>query len=57
MRTKGSTPLEVGTTQLADSEAREELRRRESNGIAVSLLWGRHSKTPQRPWTNPGVTR
>ena len=44
-------------TGLADSEAMEELHHRESNGIAVSLLWGRPSKTRQRPWTNPGVTR
>ena len=40
-------------TQLADSEAME-LHHPESNGIAVSLLWSRYSKTPQRPWTNRG---
>ena len=31
-------------SQLADSEATEELHYRESNGIAVSLLWSRHSR-------------
>ena len=41
-------------TQLADSEAMEELHQRENDGIAVSLLWSHRSKTPQRPWTNRG---
>jgi hypothetical protein len=44
-------------TGLADTEGEGGAPHRESNGIAVSLLSSRHSKTPQRPWTNPGVTR
>ena len=39
-------------TQFADIEVMEELHHREDNEIAVSLLWSRHSKAPQRPWTN-----
>jgi hypothetical protein len=36
---KEETPM----TQLASSETMEELDHRESNGIAVSLLWHRQS--------------
>jgi hypothetical protein len=34
---------ETGMTQLAPTEAMEELDYRESDGIAVSLLWSPHS--------------
>jgi len=35
--------LEKDMTQAADTEALEELHYRESDGVAVSLLWSRHS--------------
>ena len=41
-------------TQRADIEAMKQLYHRENDGIAVSLLRSRRSKTPQRPWTDRG---
>jgi hypothetical protein len=57
MRTRGSTPLEEGMTGLADSEVMEELHHRESNGIAVSLLWRPPQQNAAASMDQPGVTR
>jgi hypothetical protein len=57
MRTRGSTPLEEGMTGLADSEVMEELHHRESNRIAVSLLWKPLQQDAAASVGQPGVTR
>jgi RNA polymerase sigma-70 factor (TIGR02960 family) len=44
MGTSGSKPIGQEETQLADTEARVELHHPENNGIAVSLVWSRHSR-------------
>jgi hypothetical protein len=57
MRTRGSTPLEEGMTGLADSQVMGELHHRESNRIAVSLLWKPLQQDAAASVGQPGVTR
>ena len=44
-------------TGVADSEAMEELHHRESDGIAVSLLWRPLQQGAAASVGQPGVTR
>ena len=44
-------------TGLADREAMEELHHRESNGIAVSLVWKPPQQDAAASVGQPGVTR
>ena len=49
--------MEEGMTRLADSEVMEELHQRESNGLAVSLLWKPLQQDAAASVGQPGVTR